>query len=94
MDDVSLLSKTENLKVEFDKNLSEFELLKLCHRNLNNKKVEKSNQEIIIEEYKWNFCDMKFNTGTVLNVHIDLEHPTKPMNETKFKGKTTCYYLL
>ena len=30
---------------------------------------------------------MKFNTGTGLNVHIDLEHPTKPMNEAKLKCK-------
>ena len=36
---------------------------------------------------------MKFNTGTGLNVHIDLEHPTKPMNEAKFICKNcviTC----
>ena len=37
--DVSLLSKTDDLKVEFDKILSEFELLKLCQRNINNKKL-------------------------------------------------------
>ena len=30
---------------------------------------------------------MKFNTGTGLTVHIDLEHPTKPMNEATLKSK-------
>ena len=63
------------------------DLLILCQRNINDKKVEKSNQEINIDEHRCNFCDMKFNTGTGLTVHIDLEHPTKPINKAKLKCK-------
>ena len=39
--DTSLVSKTEQLGVDFEKLKSEFELLKLCQRNQLNKKVER-----------------------------------------------------
>ena len=39
--DKSLVSKTEKLEVDFGRLKCEFELLKLCQRTQQNKKVEK-----------------------------------------------------
>ena len=81
------MSKTEHLGVDFEKLMSEFELLKLCQRNQLNKKVEKKIQETIPNNLKCNICQFTFQTGTGLKVHTDLEHPAQPVNEAELKCK-------
>ena len=85
--DKSLVSKTELLEVDFKKLKSEFELLKLCQRNQQNKKVEKKIKETSPNNLKCNICQSTFQTGTGLTVHVDLEHPIHPVNETELKCK-------
>ena len=45
---------------------------------------------------KCNICQLTFQTGTGLAVHVDLEHPILPVSETELKCKhcvITCYDL-
>ena len=83
--DTSFVSKTEQLETNFEKLKSEFELLKLCQRNQTNKNVDKKIQETSFNVLKCNICKSTFQTGSGLKVHIDLEHPTQPVNEAELK---------
>ena len=85
--DKSLVSKTDKLEVDFERLKSEFELLKLCQRTQQNKKVEKKIKDTSPNNLKCNICQLTFQTGTGLKVHVDLEHRILPVSETELKCK-------
>ena len=85
--DSSLVSRMNKLEVEFEQLKSEFELLKLCRINQKTKTVQKKAKEASSNAIKCTKCDLTFQTGSGLKVHIDLEHPTQIVIEADLRCK-------
>ena len=81
------LKETEQIKKDFIKLNSEFQLLKLCQRNLISKTVELKAPERDLNEIKCNDCDLKFKTENGLKVHCELVHPIQFSKQSKLKCK-------
>lgn len=78
---------TEQIKKDFIKLKSEFELLKLCQRNQISKTVELKNPERELNKIKCTDCDLKFKTENGLKVHIELVHSPKLSNQDSLRYK-------
>ena len=86
-DDEFSVRETEQIKKDFIKLKSEFNLLKLCQRNKICKTVESKNPERDLNKIKCNDCDLEFKTKNGLKVHIELLHPPQLCTQGNFKCK-------